>query len=305
MARRQLRQQITHPAKLLSLVAPSSHSSHYSHTSHPAPRPPRCIGAGPPVCFRSLRLVSERCFMLTLVSWNVNGVRAAGRNGFLQWLDAISPNAKARAGAFASLLIAIVTLSLTGCISVSSHVPRNHPEDWGGYSPGTDYELIADVFLVGPYIKVDRKTGKKTVNTGSDHIALTPPRSFPIPFRTHSAPESFDAYAKDPVSSTTTEYETFTARTDVIAIIPKGTHIRCVRLDRTFEGSLLTGFGSVYDMWVEIRTGTKSGVLACITDLSGRPVDRNTGNYVGAPDPRILMRLCDNRPVGGAGKSSK
>jgi len=30
--------------------------------------------------------------MLTLVSWNVNGVRAAGRNGFLQWLDAMSPD---------------------------------------------------------------------------------------------------------------------------------------------------------------------------------------------------------------------
>lgn len=30
--------------------------------------------------------------MLTLVSWNVNGVRAAGRNGFLQWLDAMQPD---------------------------------------------------------------------------------------------------------------------------------------------------------------------------------------------------------------------
>ncbi|MCC6155460.1 MAG: exodeoxyribonuclease III [Candidatus Hydrogenedentes bacterium] len=30
--------------------------------------------------------------MTTLVSWNVNGVRAAGRNGFLQWLDAMQPD---------------------------------------------------------------------------------------------------------------------------------------------------------------------------------------------------------------------
>jgi len=30
--------------------------------------------------------------MTTLVSWNVNGVRAAGRNGFLQWLDTMQPD---------------------------------------------------------------------------------------------------------------------------------------------------------------------------------------------------------------------
>ncbi len=30
--------------------------------------------------------------MTTLVSWNVNGVRAAGRNGFLLWLDALQPD---------------------------------------------------------------------------------------------------------------------------------------------------------------------------------------------------------------------
>ncbi|MDZ4861103.1 MAG: exodeoxyribonuclease III [Candidatus Hydrogenedentes bacterium] len=30
--------------------------------------------------------------MRTLVSWNVNGVRAAGRNGFLQWLDGTGPD---------------------------------------------------------------------------------------------------------------------------------------------------------------------------------------------------------------------
>lgn len=30
--------------------------------------------------------------MTTLVSWNVNGVRAAGRNGFLLWLDAMQPD---------------------------------------------------------------------------------------------------------------------------------------------------------------------------------------------------------------------
>ena len=30
--------------------------------------------------------------MLTLVSWNVNGVRAAGRNGFIQWLEKEQPD---------------------------------------------------------------------------------------------------------------------------------------------------------------------------------------------------------------------
>lgn len=30
--------------------------------------------------------------MLTLVSWNVNGVRAIGRNGFLQWLEQVQPD---------------------------------------------------------------------------------------------------------------------------------------------------------------------------------------------------------------------
>jgi exodeoxyribonuclease-3 len=30
--------------------------------------------------------------MTTLVSWNVNGIRAAGRNGFLEWLDREKPD---------------------------------------------------------------------------------------------------------------------------------------------------------------------------------------------------------------------
>ena len=150
---------------------------------------------------------------------------------------------------------------------------------WHGYEYQGEYILLQDVFLI-------------QVDSGLDpeRLALTPEGAYRQTAGLHIAPETIEAYEKNPVLSKVIYYGDYQVQVDVVGVVRSGTKFRCSKLYFHRNFTWFYGYQTDFAMYAIIVDGQYSNEVVDIADISTicGPKDNN-GRIRRTPDSRIVQ----------------
>ncbi len=156
------------------------------------------------------------------------------------------------------LFIIALSLFSSGCAWYSVNIPEKD-KLWGGYQYGQEYIVKRDLFLIRPHpLLMPTK------------IALVPDNSYKGRQlgRFYAAPNSIEAYEKDPDTGARHKEDGFEMKVHVIGVVKAGTILKVNEIKKTKAWTFY--YGKTIDLtpYAKILNGPYEGKTVDITDLS-------------------------------------